>query len=836
MAELVGSLLVSLGLDSAQFKSGLSEAEKSLKKTERNIVSMGRDVQKAGVALTATVTASFAALVASSVPAAIESREALAQVEAGLNSMGDAAGRNLKQLTDQAALLQSLSTFDDDDILKNVTANMLTFGDVADTQFDRAQMAVIDLATRLDTDLKSSTILIGKALNDPIKGLSGLSRVGIKLSADQEALAKSLAATGDIAGAQNVILNELEKQYAGSAKAARDAAPGSDTIDAWRNFQETVGDIVLNVLPPLTNVLTGVLDGFNNLSPGTQQFIIGAGAMLAVLGPVLIGLGGIVQLAAPLLAAMATVGSAASVAAGGGALGGLAAVLAGAKAGVVGLVAALGPILIPIAAVAAAGALIYANWDKIGPVLANLAARFTETLGPKLSALIATVSGALTALWDGPLGSAIRSVIDVIGSLGAIFLNIFGEVIVRAISAAIDIISGLVSHITSVVGVIASLLTGDFAGAWQGVKDIISNAINTAINVIASLTGFAPNAIKNMVADIGRSITGTLSGIWDSAIAKIEKVRGFFFNLWDQVTRNSYIPDMVSDIGRSIAQLEGNMVAPIERYTQLSKEAFLDLQNDVAGILARLFPDQALRLDYIADLAKIEAAYKRGAITAGTYENAVAALNAEYREAAFGPARVTVQETDLEGFGIDIGETIASATRDIVPIFETKVSDPLLENLERITRGFSDMVVDVEGSIKGLVSSFKSGDIVGIIVGVADTIGAIAGAISGIKSGFGTKVPAFADGTNFAPGGLSLVGERGPELVNLPRGAQVIPNNKLNSFGGGQGGGVVEVRLNSDMLDAQIISGSVRVVEAAEPNLTQAAVAETFRQSSRGTL
>jgi hypothetical protein len=39
----------------------------------------------------------------------------------------------------------------------------------------------------------------------------------------------------------------------------------------------------------------------------------------------------------------------------------------------------------------------------------------------------------------------------------------------------------------------------------------------------------------------------------------------------------------------------------------------------------------------------------------------------------------------------------------------------------------------------------------------------------------------FANGTNNAPGGLSLVGEKGPELVNLPRGSQVIPNNKLGS-------------------------------------------------------
>ncbi|MBL3554712.1 hypothetical protein JMM51_21450, partial [Rhodovulum sulfidophilum] len=46
-------------------------------------------------------------------------------------------------------------------------------------------------------------------------------------------------------------------------------------------------------------------------------------------------------------------------------------------------------------------------------------------------------------------------------------------------------------------------------------------------------------------------------------------------------------------------------------------------------------------------------------------------------------------------------------------------------------------------------------------------------------------LPGFARGTDSAPGGLAWVGEAGPELVNLPRGAQVIPNHRLGSLGGG---------------------------------------------------
>lgn len=40
----------------------------------------------------------------------------------------------------------------------------------------------------------------------------------------------------------------------------------------------------------------------------------------------------------------------------------------------------------------------------------------------------------------------------------------------------------------------------------------------------------------------------------------------------------------------------------------------------------------------------------------------------------------------------------------------------------------------------------------------------------------------FAEGTDFAPGGPAIVGEEGPELVNLPRGSQVIPADKTRNI------------------------------------------------------
>jgi ElaB/YqjD/DUF883 family membrane-anchored ribosome-binding protein len=103
----------------------------------------------------------------------------------------------------------------------------------------------------------------------------------------------------------------------------------------------------------------------------------------------------------------------------------------------------------------------------------------------------------------------------------------------------------------------------------------------------------------------------------------------------------------------------------------------------------------------------------------------------------------------------------------------------------RIGRSFADMAQDTVASLQNMSNSIRSGDflsILGSMVGLFTQFGKV-GLFGNAMAVRLNKVPGFANGTNFAPGGLAMVGERGPELVNLPRGAQVYPN------GTGPGGG-----------------------------------------------
>lgn len=79
--------------------------------------------------------------------------------------------------------------------------------------------------------------------------------------------------------------------------------------------------------------------------------------------------------------------------------------------------------------------------------------------------------------------------------------------------------------------------------------------------------------------------------------------------------------------------------------------------------------------------------------------------------------------------------------------------------------------------MRSLQSGFGGG-------GLLDLFGGGGGPVGSFQVG-SQSFPAFAGGTDYAPGGPSIVGENGPEIVNLPRGAQVIPNDIARQAGAG---------------------------------------------------
>jgi len=169
-----------------------------------------------------------------------------------LKSTGDVSNMSVAGVQSLAASLESMSGVDETLII-NAENVMATFTRVRNETgkgndvFNQATKASLDMSVALGTDLQSASIQVGKALNDPIKGVTALRKVGVQLSDQQVAQIKTMMAAGDVMGAQKVILGELSTEFGGAAKAAGSGFTGSlaRARDVLDDFGRSVGQKIL---------------------------------------------------------------------------------------------------------------------------------------------------------------------------------------------------------------------------------------------------------------------------------------------------------------------------------------------------------------------------------------------------------------------------------------------------------------------------------------------------------------------------------------------------------------------------------------------------------------
>ncbi|MEI8180583.1 hypothetical protein, partial [Aestuariivirga sp.] len=199
-----------------------------------------------------------------------------AQTSAALKSTGNAAGVTKGHIENMASALQA-QTGTQDDAIQSAQNLMLTFTSISnkgpDKMFDRSTKAALDLSVAFHKNLNSSAVMVGKALNDPIKGVSALTRVGVQFTKGQKATIKALVDTGQSAKAQKLILRELEVQVGGSAKAFGETTPGQ-IQKAKRAFEDlsqgavqAIAPIGAAILPALVTAMRGTVTWFQTNWP-----------------------------------------------------------------------------------------------------------------------------------------------------------------------------------------------------------------------------------------------------------------------------------------------------------------------------------------------------------------------------------------------------------------------------------------------------------------------------------------------------------------------------------------------------------------------------------------
>jgi phage-related minor tail protein len=187
----------------------------------------------------------------------------------------------------------------DAEVIKGVQGQLLSFkqlsesADTAGGTFDRVTEAAFNMAAAGFGSAESNAVALGKAFEDPVKGLTALRRSGTVFTEEQQNLIKSLVDTGDVAAAQEVILRELETQYGGVAAATATASDKFAIL--FDNIKESVGaellpifeDLFTEMQPILTEFASILGDTFKQLAPTFSQLVPVIGSLFTAFMPLL---------------------------------------------------------------------------------------------------------------------------------------------------------------------------------------------------------------------------------------------------------------------------------------------------------------------------------------------------------------------------------------------------------------------------------------------------------------------------------------------------------------------------------------------------------------------
>lgn len=295
----IADLLIKIGADSYEFKQVTQKVEKDLEGLSKKLMSIGKTMSLA-------VTVPLMAIGAVAVSNADIQEKAEAKVQQAIKATGGAAQLTFQQIAGYASELQGKSIFGDEKILNDNAAVLLGFTKIAGDNFKRTQQAALDLATVLQADLKSTTVQLGKALNDPVKNLSALSRMGIQFSKEQTAVIRSLAETNQLAEAQGIILDELAMKYGGQAEAASKVGLGAlqQLKNSWGDFLEQIGSLMMPVITKIAGALSQVVAKLQNMNPHMLKVITIVATLTAATGPLALALGSVIKILPTLKAGM----------------------------------------------------------------------------------------------------------------------------------------------------------------------------------------------------------------------------------------------------------------------------------------------------------------------------------------------------------------------------------------------------------------------------------------------------------------------------------------------------------------------------------------------------
>lgn len=817
LGDVIARLSVVLGLDTIAFEKGAARSQKEMAKLQRSFAKTGKQIGAIGKSMSVAITAPVLGAGAAVVKMTGDFESAMNRVS--ISTQGTAA--EMKAMSDLALKLGKDTTFgatDAADAMDMLAKNGLSATEIlngaADAAVNLAMAGGAELAPAADaiTDVMQQFKLTTADLPTVVDQITGAVN---ESKLDFEDFAAAIGQAGGVAGASGVEFDDFNAAIAATSALF---ASGSDAGTSFKTFltrltpdskqaREAIEELGLQffdaqgnmrsmsaIAEELRTKLAGLSEGDRT---ATLKTIFGTDAMRTAIGLMDQGAAGIDTIKAKIAETDAAAQSAKRLEGFNGQMENLSGAVEtlAVRIGQSGLLDALTSVITKLADWIDALSETNPELLKWGTIIAGVVA----VVGPFLIVIGAMVSAVGTLL---PVITAVGSAIGVVATVittGAIpaigaFIAAFAPILIplAAVAAAVLAVKYAFDNWDKIKPVLNNLASAVSSWWTANVSPVLSAAwdkIKLGAKIWWDLHVAAVNAMMRLTQGVRQWIVDKLGAVWGWLKGKLEAVGGWFFDLYDKVVGHSYVPDMVDEIGQHMQRLDGLMVDPARKATRDTAEAFRDLAGEVRSLMDRLFPEFARLNAMREDLAVLD----RGA--------AAGLLSPEMQAEAYRRARRL-------GAGLDVGGPDA-------PVSDGLLGTGPLVNLDDLQKNMDRVVVVIEKAMGraqdrfGEFSDFVSGafgsfgyQLEGVLLGAQSAGEALRNLARELASmairqfilkplGGLLGIPGFATGTSYAPGGLALVGERGPELVNLPRGSQVYTNGETMGMLGRAGGGDV---------------------------------------------
>lgn len=465
--------------------------DKGIKQAEKALGGLGSSLKKMGGIIAASFSvAAITNFAKESILAAEGVATANARIEQIAKSMGifgDETDKVTARLIKYAEANEfTLAT--DAEVIKATQAKLLTFKELANTAdftggaFDRATKAAIDLAAAGFGSAETNAVQLGKALQDPIKGITALARSGVTFTAQEREKIKALTESGKILQAQNLILTALETQVGGTAAATANA---SDKMKlAFDNIKESVGAALL---PSFESLSKTIIEMTSKLGPGLAQVF---SALAPVFDKIAVILPSLVDALIPVIDVFAQV-----------------AVL------VADLALALMPVLVSVL-------------EAIMPAIQAILPLFTEFLKDLMEPLVPAIQTLITAFQ--PLLDALLPVfVELLEALLPLIIALLDDGITALIPAITGLITAFVPLLTATLPILVDLLKNIVIPAIRVVGSVVTQVFGGAVDFISESVG----SILTALTPFAKKFKDIFVGIRDFIKPIINSIIGFVQNM-----------------------------------------------------------------------------------------------------------------------------------------------------------------------------------------------------------------------------------------------------------------------------------------------------------------